>query len=297
MAARRVAPPHAHARAPPSACGPSSQKCRPECASWNCKLSGRGKTPQQGDTLSRSVVRITGDGHVDGAGARVTRMSLPSARTSARRPAQQPDGERPCASRARPCLSESRYRSGARRAEMTAPSCRPTRRALARRLRARVGRGALRRPGCRGHVLVERYFPLAIPSRASLGPRASASCAAMSATPRGTCARHVGSGSAPSCSTMRVTRTAPAPGRATMTELVGHLRRSPEGVGEGLQASKPRRLPALEEQRTTATRTRHHRGNRRARRPRLRARRGESDDRATGLDPQRLRPEGPAPAA
>jgi hypothetical protein len=202
-----------------------------------------------------------------------------------------------CASRARPCLSESRYRSGARRAEMTAPSCRPTRRALARRLRARVGRGALRRPGCRGHVLVERYFPLAIPSRASLGPRASASCAAMSATPRGTCARHVGSGSAPSCSTMRVTRTAPAPGRATMTELVGHLRRSPEGVGEGLQASKPRRLPALEEQRTTATRTRHHRGNRRARRPRLRARRGESDDRATGLDPQRLRPEGPAPAA
>jgi hypothetical protein len=164
MAARRVAPPHAHARAPPSACGPSSEKCRPECASWNCKLSGRGKTPQQGDTLSRSVVRITGDGHVDGAGARVTRMSLPSARTSARRPAQQPDGERPCASRARPCLSESRYRSGARRAEMTAPSCRPTRRALARRLRARVGRGALRRPGCHGHVLVERYFPLAIPS-------------------------------------------------------------------------------------------------------------------------------------
>jgi hypothetical protein len=33
-----------------------------------CTLSGRGKTPQQGVTLSRSVLRIAGDGHVEGAG-------------------------------------------------------------------------------------------------------------------------------------------------------------------------------------------------------------------------------------
>jgi hypothetical protein len=42
---------------------------------------------------------------------------LPSARTSARRPAQQPDGERPRASRARPCLRE---RSGAQRRDREA---------------------------------------------------------------------------------------------------------------------------------------------------------------------------------
>src|SRR4051812_7807696 len=42
------------------------------------KLSGRGKTKQQRVTLSRSVPGIAGDDHVAGAGARVTRMSLPS---------------------------------------------------------------------------------------------------------------------------------------------------------------------------------------------------------------------------
>jgi hypothetical protein len=32
------------------------------------QVSGRGRTPQQGVTLSRSVLRIAGDGHVEGAG-------------------------------------------------------------------------------------------------------------------------------------------------------------------------------------------------------------------------------------
>jgi hypothetical protein len=33
------------------------------------QVSGRGKTPQQGVTLSRSVLRIAGDGHVEAAAA------------------------------------------------------------------------------------------------------------------------------------------------------------------------------------------------------------------------------------
>jgi hypothetical protein len=37
------------------------------------QVSGRGKTPQQGVTLSRSVLRIGGDGHVEGGGGSTVR--------------------------------------------------------------------------------------------------------------------------------------------------------------------------------------------------------------------------------
>jgi len=40
----------------------------PDALHWKCTLSGRDKTPQQGVTLSRSALRIAGDGHVEGAG-------------------------------------------------------------------------------------------------------------------------------------------------------------------------------------------------------------------------------------
>jgi hypothetical protein len=82
----------------------------------------RGKTPQQGVTLRRSVLRIGGDGHVEGAGSS-SHTNVPAigahereeTGTAARR-------RRPCASRARPCLSESRYSTGARRAESVTPA-------------------------------------------------------------------------------------------------------------------------------------------------------------------------------
>jgi hypothetical protein len=74
------------------------------------QAKGRGKTPQQRVRLSRSVLRIAGDGHVEGAGdggSNPTNVRAIGAHereetgTAARRTAA-------AASRAPPCLSESR---------------------------------------------------------------------------------------------------------------------------------------------------------------------------------------------